>query len=123
MVADAAPKAAVVPPSPADAAAPMSEAGARILLSRAFRAAGYRILNDVPVRGAGYQVTLDGFDPKRKVGFEYVDPRERGADLDTAERAALARSELKVLIVDAAHGPAVEAMAKAFLRAHPRKKK
>lgn len=109
----------------ADAAVamPLDEAGARTLLARAFRDAGFRILHDIPVRGAGFELTLDGFDPRRKVGFEYIDPREAGAELDAAERQALSKSELRVLIVDSGDAHAISAAASGFLARHGRKKK
>ncbi len=59
------PDAARVPP---DAGPTLTEAVARALLAERFRAAGLRIRQDVPVGG----VTLDGADPQKQIGYEYV---------------------------------------------------
>lgn len=94
----------------------LTEAAARALLAERFRAAGLRVRYDVPVaRDGAFALTVDGYDPVRRVGFEYVADAEAGADLDAGERAALARDrELRILIIDAdgangangANGPA-----------------
>ena len=72
------------------------------------------------VTGVGYDVTLDGFDPRRRVGFEYVSFAERGRDLDAGEAAALERAaEVRVLVVLAADSAAIEEQARAFLAELP----
>jgi hypothetical protein len=82
----------------------LTEAAARALLAERFRAAGFRVRYDVPVaRDGAFALTVDGYDPARRVGFEYVAEAEAGADLDPDERAALARDhEQRILIIDAA---------------------
>ncbi len=111
-VSDAAPPDA----APPDAAPPIAEAYARLLLDARFRAAGLRILADRRVTGDGYDVTLDGWDPARRIGFEYVAPEEVGTDLDETERAALAAdSTLHVLVVDGTSAARLTAAADAFL--------
>lgn len=108
---DAAPPAIDAAPS-IDATPPISEAAARALLADRFRAAGFRIRFDVRV-DVGDGVTLDGFDPEREVGYEYVAVEERGTDLSDAERAQLA--SWRVLVIDAADEATVAAAADTFL--------
>jgi hypothetical protein len=95
----------------------LSEAAARALLAERFRASGLRVRYDVPVaRDDAFALTVDGYDPVRRVGFEYVADDERDTDLDDDERAALARDpEQRILIVDAADAAAVDALAERFL--------
>jgi hypothetical protein len=97
----------------------LSEAAARALLSERFRAAGFRVRYDVPVaRDGAFALTVDGYDPAHRVGFEYVATAERDTDLDAAERAALARErQQRILIVDAADSAGLEAEAARFLDA------
>lgn len=98
---------------------PISEVVARALLAERFRAAGFRIRYDVPVtRDGQFQITVDGYDPASRVGYEYVATSERDTDLSSDERAALnADPEYRILIVDAASAEIVEDRADRFLRA------
>ncbi|GAB4510745.1 MAG: hypothetical protein Tsb0020_28260 [Haliangiales bacterium] len=121
--------AGVEPASERRAASPaLSEAAARAVLSERFRAAGYRVRYDVPLSRPGeFAFTADGYDPDRRVGFEYVATSERDTELSRAERAALAADDsdsdgdgVSVLIIDAAPGldsAALAAAADAFLAA------
>lgn len=121
--------AGVEPASERRAASPaLSEAAARAILSERFRTAGYRVRHDVPLSRPGeFAFTADGYDPARRVGFEYVAAGERDTELSRAERAALAASDsdddgdgVSVLVVDAAPGldsAALAAAADAFLAA------
>lgn len=98
----------------------LDEAAARRLLAMRFREAGLRIVEDVPVSGAGFELTADGFDPARGVGYEYVAAEEAGAELGAEERAALARDrQLRVLVIEAAGAGAIEEAASRFLAAPP----
>lgn len=105
----------------ADGAAPseplLDEASARALLSARFRDAGLRIRYDVPLsREGAFSFTADGYDPARGVGYEYVNVRERGAELDAAELAPLANDEEhRILVIDAASRAALEALSARFL--------
>jgi hypothetical protein len=107
------------PGTPADDASHLSEAAGRALLAERFRAAGFRVRYDVPVaREGAFALTVDGYDPARRVGFEYVAAAERDTDLDAAERAALAHERpQRILIVDAADAGGLDAEATRFLRA------
>lgn len=96
---------------------PLSEGGARRLLAERFRAAGFRILHDIRITTAGVDLTVDGYDPARKVGFEYVASEERNTDLTAAERIALRdQREHRLLVVDATSAAAVIAAARRFLQ-------
>lgn len=104
-------------PPPLDAGPPLGEVEARLEAAERFRRAGYRIRQDVRVtRPGAYDVTLDGWDPQRRVGYEYIAPEEAGLDLDTRERAELARdTSLRVLILDRTSRTETLALIDAFL--------
>jgi hypothetical protein len=99
---------------------PASEAVARAILAERFRAAGFRIRHDVAVaRPDGFALTVDGYDPQARLGFEYVAVSERDTDLDALERAALeSDSEYRILVLDAAPVADIEERAGSFLRSH-----
>jgi hypothetical protein len=102
--------------APAASGEPLDEGAARFLLAARFRAAGLRVLEDVSLQVGDVAVVVDGFDPARRVGFEYVAAEEREVELDAARRLAAAPS-LRILVVDAASADEVERAADAFLRA------
>lgn len=97
----------------------LSEAAARLLLTERFRAAGLRVRFDVPVvsevvdaEGGAFELSVDGYDPQARIGFEYVAASEADTDLSAAERAALAQdSEHRILVID----EVAEAQRAAFL--------
>jgi hypothetical protein len=100
--------------------APLGEVEARMLLAERFRRAGLRVLYDIAIDHADSQLTLDGYDPDRRIGFEYIAADERGADLVDRERAQLSGAALdpnapSILIVDAAPAHEVGELADAFL--------
>lgn len=97
-----------------------TEAVARAVLAERFRAAGFRVRHDVAVaRPGSFEVTVDGYDPGARVGFEYVAAIERDTDLDAPERAALEQdAEHRILIIDAAPVSVIEDQAARFLGAH-----
>jgi hypothetical protein len=57
--------------------AAISEAHARRLVTDRLRRAGLRVLFDVEVELGGRKLTLDGYDPNRRIGFEYTATSER----------------------------------------------
>ncbi|MCG8422727.1 MAG: hypothetical protein MJE77_32840 [Proteobacteria bacterium] len=91
-------------PSESSHGPPASEAVARTILARRFRASGFRILHDVRVRSDGdraFDLTVDGYDPDARVGYEYIAPIEVGSDVGDGERRALHSDETyRILIVD-----------------------
>jgi hypothetical protein len=94
----------------------VSEAEARTILAARFRAAGYRVRHDVRVVGDGFELTVDGYDPEARVGFEYIAPAERDTDLVAEERARLARDRTyRILVLDPMTRSALEQQADAFL--------
>lgn len=106
---------AAAPGPIADSGRALTEVEARALLARRFRDAGFRVLHDVRVREGSSELTVDGYDPDRDVGFEYIAPSERGTDLLAAERSALSAGKRALLILDAASEQRVSAAADAFL--------
>lgn len=95
---------------------PLDEAAARLLIATRLRAAGLRVVADVPLGAGGVEVTLDGFDPARRIGYEYVAADERGADLDDAEREHLAGlAGARVLVIDSGDAEAVSGAIDRFL--------
>ena len=116
------PRAGAGPATDGDGPA-LTEAAARALLAERFRAAGLRVRYDVQVaRDGAFALTVDGYDPARGVGFEYVAEAEAGADLDPDERTALARDPTqRILIIDAAGAAGtadeIRALADRFLQA------
>lgn len=93
------------------------------ILHRVFEGRGYRIDRDVRLALGPVSFTADGWDPRARVGFEYM-TREAGdhGDLDAAEIAALGammeRGEVFLFIIDEAridHGDELEWAAHAFL--------
>lgn len=100
----------------ATTASVLDEASARALIAARFRAAGFRVVEDTLLRDAGIELTLDGFDPARRVGYEYVATDERGADLTDDERAAVpGLPGVRVLIVDSSGAEAVAGAVDRFL--------
>ena len=97
---------------------PLDEGPARRLLAGRFRDAGLRVVEDVAL-AAPVAITLDGFDPERRIGFEYVAPEE-ARDLAANDRAALERStDPHVLVVTACGPERGAAQADAVLAALP----
>lgn len=99
-----------------DAGQPIDEAHARAILAERFRAAGLRIRYDVVVTGNGFQVTADGYDPERRLGFEYLDPSEAGTDLTLREAGWVGRDG-RLLVVEPGPAEHVAGAADRFLRA------
>ena len=101
-------------PESAAVAPAVSEVEARLLLNGLFRDAGLRVVNDRPFRRAEVELTLDGYDPERGIGYEYIAPGEGGTDVSASEVLAL-QSEAQILVVEGGTLDALETAAKAFL--------
>ena len=83
----------------------MTETDGCALLRTLFEAAGHRIVPDHPFDEDGVRVTLDGFDPQTRVGFEYVtaearDRHEFTPEVVEALEARMAKGELFLLLLD-----------------------
>ncbi|MBN9418200.1 hypothetical protein ABS71_07390 [bacterium SCN 62-11] len=50
----------------------LSEMAGRIVLKEAFEAQGYEIVENYPLCLQGVEMQLDGYDPKARVGYEYL---------------------------------------------------
>lgn len=98
---------------------PAGEAEARVLLGERFRSRGLRVRYDVRLHEPGlFDVTVDGYDPEARIGFEYIASAERDTDLVAEERARLAaQSTHRILILDEASRQSVLDAADEFLRA------
>ncbi|HEU5055054.1 MAG TPA: hypothetical protein VFU21_00955 [Kofleriaceae bacterium] len=105
----------------ADTGQLLDEASARRLLAARFRAAGMRIVEDVALETGGVTLVADGFDPARRVGYEYIAGEERDVELAGDERALLAAMpDVRILVTDEATAGALEQAAAAFLADLPR---
>jgi hypothetical protein len=83
----------------------IGEARGRAILARRFQAAGLELVADHPITLAGTVILLDGFDPVRRIGFEYVtteagDREELTPEVQGELEARAARGELCVLLLD-----------------------
>lgn len=79
-------------------------------LKRRFEAAGFQIEENQLFDEDGVRFEIDGFDAKRRVGYEYVtEEAGDGWDVDADVIAALAerkkRGDLHVLLIDEADAP------------------
>lgn len=54
----------------------VDEATGRAVLKRVFEQAGLSILEEFPLMLGRYQLVLDGYDPERRIGYEYITSAE-----------------------------------------------
>jgi len=104
-------------------ARPVHEAEGRAVLRRCFEARGLTITEDYRLHDDGVPITLDGYDPSRRIGYEYI-TTEAGDRIEVTpaviaelERRMVAGT-LAVLLVDeldVAVARDLEAGAAAFL--------
>jgi hypothetical protein len=102
----------------------LSEEAGRAILRAAFQQAGYEIVEDYKFDEDGVSVVLDGYDPKRQVGYEYL-TREAGDkdDFSGKEIGKLLkeneRGKVHLLLIDGEGRPdkeMLEYLAKNFLK-------
>ncbi len=69
----------------------ISESAAREILDRVFRRAGIAMQNDYPFRIERTMLSLDGYDPVAKVGYQFVAHADADVvtDFDTSAESAL----------------------------------
>ena len=111
----------------ANSVTPASEAIVRVRLNALFREHRLRIVNDYPCSSACFEeatntdmeVTLDGFDPQSKIGYEYIAPSEVGLDLDSEEENSL-RNNSKIFVVSGDALEEIEQQAHQFLDSLPK---
>jgi hypothetical protein len=87
--------------------AAMQEAKACALLKQRFEAAGFRIQENRTFDEGGIRFEIDGIDPERRVGYEYVsseagDGWDVDGDVIAALEARREKGELYILVVDEA---------------------
>ena len=83
----------------------LSEAAGCDLLAKVFRARGYTIGRNLQFREYGVEFHVDGWDPKARVGFEYLTSEDDDHDdLSLVEFQALMdqqrRGELSLFVID-----------------------
>jgi sugar phosphate isomerase/epimerase len=111
-----------VAPVPGRRARLTEDEGCALLKAR-FEAAGFSITEHHPFQELGLELTLDGFDVERRVGYEYVtteagDREEFTPEVLTRLEDALRAGELTLLLVDEAQvdARALDLAAGRFLR-------
>jgi len=98
----------------------IDEERGRRVLRRAFCDAGFQVEEDYPLQIAGTVILLDGYDPVKRVGYEYVTTEagdRRNLDqrvLTELERANEERS-LQILLLDEQFIDSEEELAQACL--------
>ena len=101
----------------------MEERAARALLKARFEAAGFQIVENRGFAEAGVQFEIDGYDPVRRVGYEYVSEEAGDSwDVDTVVvgklDAARKTGDVFILVVDEHDAPDADSLgarADAFL--------
>ena len=101
----------------------MEERAACALLRARFEAAGFHIQENRVFDEAGIRFELDGFDPERRVGYEYLtadagDGWDVGDDVIAALEARKQHGDVFILVVDEREAPDAETLgerADAFL--------
>jgi hypothetical protein len=88
----------------------VDERSACALLKQRFEAAGFTIEDNRTFDEDGIRFEIDGFDPHRRVGYEYLTEEAGDSwDVDEAVIAALEerrqRGDLHILIIDETHAP------------------
>jgi hypothetical protein len=93
----------------------LKEAEGRKVLREAFRAAGYEVVEDYLFDEGGVRITLDGWDARHRVGYEYITAEGGDRDEFRTENIGklvrrMERGELHLLLVDGAGRPDGEMM-------------
>ena len=94
----------------------LSETGGCDLLARLFTKRGYALKRNVQFREYGVEFHIDGWDPKARVGFEFLTSEDDDHDDLTLEEyktltAAQRRGELALFIIDEVEPVSAEALA------------
>ena len=96
----------------------MDERAGCELLKQRFTAAGLTIVEHYALREPGLEVTLDGYDPKARVGYEYIttaagDRAEITPEVVAALESRMRAGDLFVLLLDEQEEPTPERMERA----------
>ena len=88
------------------------------MLKRRFTAAGLAIQEHYDLREGAVTFHVDGFDPQRRIGYEYIttaagDREEITPELVAALEERMGRGELFILLVDEAESPGEETLIRA----------
>ena len=102
----------------------LTEQEGRVVLRKMFTSIGYDIVEDFPFDEAGVKVTLDGWDPIHRVGYEYMTREAHDQDAFRGPEIGkllnrMERGELYILIIDGDGNPdeeIIEFAARAFIR-------
>jgi hypothetical protein len=102
----------------------ISESEGVSTLKRCFEAAGLTIVLHHPLRVGGRTIHLDGYDPQRKIGFEYMtseagDRAELNPDVVAELEAHMRLGDYYLLLIDEREVDSVQALERAaehFLR-------
>jgi hypothetical protein len=94
----------------------LSETGGCDLLARLFTKRGYALKRNVQFREYGVEFHIDGWDPKARVGFEFLTSEDDDHDDLTLEEyktltAAQRRGELALFIIDEVEPVSAESLA------------
>ena len=93
----------------------MEERKACALLKERFEAAGLAIEENRAFDEGGVRFEIDGYDPEKRVGYEYLteeagDSWDVDGDVKAALAARRAKGELYVLVIDEAEAPDADAL-------------
>ena len=83
----------------------MREADGRAVLRRCFEARGLTVTEDHRLHEDGVPITLDGFDPSRRVGYEFITTEAGDRDEVTTEvvvelERRMTAGQIAVFLVD-----------------------
>ena len=83
----------------------LTEAEGRKVLREAFTAAGFHIVEDFAFDEEGVSVSLDGWDPVQRVGYEYVTKESHDRENFTDPKIGklyqrMSKGELALLLID-----------------------
>lgn len=104
----------------------LDEQRGREVLKRVFQEAGFAVIEEFPLTLGSFRLVLDGYDPERRVGYEYITTADGDREalheaiveeLDRLNQAGLVHLFLidEQFIPDAA---SLEEAARAFLEDH-----
>jgi hypothetical protein len=104
----------------------VTEFEGRAVLKQVFVRAGLTVLEDFPLLLGNYQLLLDGYDPERRIGYEYI--TTANGDREALHEAAVEELDrlngcglLKIFLIDEQFIPdeaTLREAAESFLQEH-----